>query len=826
MNNQSNPQLQLANDFVRFTGRHIFLTGKAGTGKTTFLHDLKKNSPKRMVVVAPTGVAAINAGGMTMHSFFQLPFGPVLPGSGMHTGLSGKQPTYKRYSKEKQNIIKSLDLLVIDEISMVRADMMDGVDEVLRRFRKSDLPFGGVQLLMIGDMQQLAPVVKDDEWKILKQYYDTVFFFGSNALNKTNYVSIELHHVYRQRDSRFISLLNKIRDNKIDDETIDLLNSRHTAGSSSDQEGYIILTTHNAKAKNINDSKLHSLPDKPMKFKAEITGNFPEYNFPTEPELILKTGAQVMFNKNDPSVDKQFFNGKIGKIIAFEEDNIMVKCPEDKYPIAVEPLEWQNVKYSLNTENKEIEESIEGTFTQVPLKLAWAITIHKSQGLTFDKAIIDAQAAFAFGQVYVALSRCRTLEGLVLKTPINKHNVKSNETINSFTRDVENNQPDQKQLDDSVNIYQEEQLTDLYDFSFLQKHIYQFMKIVRENASSLPDGLLPKIKSINEIFQDEIREVSLKFINQLSNLLAKGGGIENNKALQERVCKASNYFSEKLEKNIIDNISGFSIETDNKKLKKYAKDVFDSLFKETMFKIACLRSCRTGFILKDYLILKAKASIEDYQTKRRAKKTDNTDVTIDRPDLYNLLINWRNNKARAMNMDVYMVLQLKSIRDMASKVPSTRKDLKAIHGFGKKKLEIFGDELLERLNKYRSDHGMEILPAEEPEEKPKKPKISTREVTLNFWNSGMDARQIAKERELAITTIEGHLALLVGDGILAVEQLVSEEKINNIKAYYLKHEPEGLTIMKEALGDDYSYSELRYVVNHLKFEGSISNMKS
>lgn len=381
-----NPQLQLANDFVEFTGQHIFLTGKAGTGKTTFLRHLKDRSPKRMIVVAPTGVAAINAGGVTIHSFFQISFGPQVPGY-----QGGDKQGFKRFSKEKRNIMKSLDLLVIDEISMVRADLLDGIDETLRRFRNNNRPFGGVQLLMIGDLQQLAPVVKEDEWNILRSHYETAFFFSSKALQKTQYVSIVLLHVYRQSDQHFLDLLNKIRDSQADRELIDQLNKRYKPNFDPGNENYIILTTHNAKAKQINESKLVRLKTKSVHHGAEVGGNFPEYTFPTEVDLELKKGAQVMFVKNDPNPEKRYFNGKIGTITDFTEDEVIVQCPEEKEPIYVTAVEWQNIKYSIDEDTKEIRESVEGTFTQIPLKLAWAITIHKSQGLTFDRAIIDSE---------------------------------------------------------------------------------------------------------------------------------------------------------------------------------------------------------------------------------------------------------------------------------------------------------------------------------------------------------------------------------------------------------------------------------------------------
>ena len=379
-----NPQLDLAFNFVEFTNKNIFLTGKAGTGKTTFLHNLRKKSPKRMIVVAPTGVAAINAGGVTIHSFFQMPFGPYIPNQNAQiaeTGRTGETQFaagYTKISKSKKDIIKSLDLLVIDEISMVRADLLDGVDEVLRRYRDRDKAFGGVQLLMIGDIQQLSPVVKDDEWRLLKPYYQTAYFFGSRALQSTDYVSIELKHIYRQSDRDFIEILNRVRENRADTATLQHLNQRYQKEfRGTDEEGYITLTTHNSRARELNSSKLAELNKKEVLFEALVEADFPEYAYPTDAQLVLKIGAQVMFVKNDISAEKQFYNGKIGKLVNIDEEDYLlyIACPGESEPIAVGRAEWENTKYEINPETKEIEESVIGKFIQYPLKLAWAITI-------------------------------------------------------------------------------------------------------------------------------------------------------------------------------------------------------------------------------------------------------------------------------------------------------------------------------------------------------------------------------------------------------------------------------------------------------------------
>jgi len=476
MDFSNNPQLKLAYDFVQHSGCNVFLTGKAGTGKTTFLHNFKKESVKRLVVLAPTGVAAINAGGVTLHSFFQLPFGPQLPADVEGFSLFGEEAVkasaakLQRFNREKINIIKSLDLLVIDEISMVRADLLDAVDAVLRRFRDRFKPFGGVQLLMIGDLQQLAPVVKEADWEILKPYYDSAFFFSSRALQKTEFVGIELKKIYRQQDQAFIRLLNKVRDQDLDAESLQELNRRYVPGFAPEEsEGYITLTTHNHQAEKINDLKLNNLKSKARMFKAVVTGEFPEWSYPTEAELTLKVGAQVMFVKNDITPLKQYYNGKIGTLTKMTEDRVLVQCAGDGEPISVGPVEWQNCRYALDEETKAIKETIIGAFTQYPLKLAWAITIHKSQGLTFEKAIIDARAAFAHGQVYVALSRCTTLEGLVLSAPLGPQTIKTDDTVKNFTRQIEENPPGEEQFRDLKNAYQKSLIRDLFDFSGLER---------------------------------------------------------------------------------------------------------------------------------------------------------------------------------------------------------------------------------------------------------------------------------------------------------------------------------------------------------------------
>ena len=818
MDIQNNPQLQLAYDFVQFTGKNIFLTGKAGTGKTTFLHNLKKHSSKWMIVVAPTGVAAINAAGVTIHSFFQLSFGPQIP-----DGNSGGQASFNRFSKEKIKIIKSMDLLIIDEISMVRADLLDGIDSTLRRYKNRYLPFGGVQLLMIGDLQQLTPVAKEEEWGLLRKYYDTPFFFSSHALKCTEYISIELKHVYRQKDEHFIKLLNKVRNNKIDEEVIDILNSKYSPDFRNDNDGYITLTTHNAKAKEINDLKLELLNEESHNFDAEVSGNFPEYVYPTEFELLLKTGAQVMFVKNDPEAEKQFYNGKIGTIVEIDEDFVKVKCKGDNEEINVVPVEWQKMKYSIDEQTKEISETIDGTFTQYPLKLAWAITIHKSQGLTFEKAIIDAEDAFTHGQVYVALSRLKSFDGLVLSTPFQKQSVKHNHIVENYTKNIEENQPDKLKLESSKKDFEKHLITDLFNFENLRILILYSIKLLREHSNSLQDKPLDVFLEVSKNFERDVLDVSLKFGKQLDNLFFQSANSENDEVLQARIKKASTYFSEKISQNVTESLGDFSIETDNKAVRKLLNDAINKVSDEANLKLACFQNCKNGFIVKDFLEVRAKAKLDEKVQKSKNKKA-NKKISEDivNPEFYKELVAWRNAKVEELECEYFMVLHLKTMRELSEQLPVTAKSLKAINGFGKKKFEMFGKELLELTIAYCKEKNIEMDFAEETEtEKPKKVKTPTRQISFDLWNAGKTIQEIAKVRGYVESTIEGHLATFVASGEIPIEKLMSSEKTKLISDHFNNHENQSLNDAKSALGDDITYSELRLVLAHLEFTGKI-----
>ena len=691
---QTNPQLELVSDYVQYTGQHIFLTGKAGTGKTTFLHDLREHPLKRMVVVAPTGVAAINARGVTIHSFFQLPFGPLI-------GIDRIKSEQMKFNKEKVNIIRSLDLLVIDEISMVRADLLDAIDTVLRRFRIHNKPFGGVQLLMIGDLQQLSPVVKEDERALLREYYDTPYFFSSKALRETSFVSIELTQVFRQQDDHFISILNQVRENRLSKFSLGQLNQRYFPDfQPNDDEGYITLCTHNAQAKRINETKLKSLAGNEHYFEAQIEGNFPEYSYPADFELVVKEGAQVMFVKNDTSPEKLFYNGKIGTITHIEDPFIFVLCPGDEDEIAVSKAVWENVKYSLKANTDEIIEDTEGTFTQYPLRLAWAITIHKSQGLTFERAIIDAQSSFAHGQVYVALSRCKTLEGMVLSTPINHHSIINDHTVKGFTEHIEQNQPDKNQLNSARIAYQHELLTDLFRFTQFRNRILYIEKIINENKGSIPTHTQDLFLRMFPVLHTEIWEVADKFQSQIKQLLPQQPDVEQNTVLQIRIGKAAGYFSEKIKTIIFDALDKADLDIDNKTVKKQLNDAVNRFENDARIKRESLMACLNGFCLKELLQAKAVAAIEKAKPKKAREVVTMDDENIPHPELFNLLRSWRMAKATELGLPAFSVFSQKALYEMVNYLPINKKSLLKITGIGEKKTTQFGSEIIEVIQEY------------------------------------------------------------------------------------------------------------------------------
>ena len=539
---ETNKELREAWEFVEHTGTSIFLTGKAGTGKTTFLKLVKEKSSKRIIVVAPTGVAAINAGGVTIHSFFQLPPTPYIPGTTIRDRYD--------FAKSKRRIIASLDMLVIDEISMVRADLLDAVDTVLRRFRDRTQPFGGVQLLMIGDLQQLTPVVTAQDDEVLSRYYDTPYFFGSRALRQINYVTIQLTHVYRQQDPAFITVLNHVRDGNPTVGDMNRLNDRcNPAFIPRQEDGYIRLTTHNRLADSYNENELLKLPGKRYTFQAKVKGDFPAANYPADQNLVLKQGAQVMFIKNDPSMKHEYYNGKIGHVVAVDEKSITVKCPGDPNTIQVEQDVWENTKYAINPEKKTIEPQVAGTFTQYPLRLAWAITIHKSQGLTFEHAIIDAGFSFAPGQVYVALSRCKSLEGIVLASRIGISSIFNDPRVTEYISHQQQKAEESiRELSSLKDAYFKEQLLDMFNFNLLYGSEQMLNRTMIEFFRAFPH-LCDYHRTVMENVKKKVIDVAYKWLNIIRQM--PNGGLHDD-AFLKRVQRSADYFAAALKEQIPD----------------------------------------------------------------------------------------------------------------------------------------------------------------------------------------------------------------------------------------------------------------------------------
>ena len=793
-----NHELELALQFIEKTDRNLFITGKAGTGKTTFLHKIKSESLKRMVIVAPTGVAAINAKGVTIHSFFQMPFGPILPNQIANTNQQ------RKFSKTKIDIIKSLDLVVIDEISMVRADLLDAIDQVMRRYKNRNKVFGGAQILMIGDLQQLAPVVKPNEWSLLQSHYETVYFFSAKAYQEANVVSIELKHIYRQKNENFIKILNEIRTNTLSDASAEILNKNYNPSfSPTKEEGYITLTTHNNRANLINDSELNKLKIKSAFFNAEISGKFSENAYPNAERLELKVGAQVMFLKNDSSTDKRYYNGKIGIITAISKETVTVQCPNEADEIVTEKETWSNINYSINEETKAIKEEMIGAFSQIPLRLAWAITIHKSQGLTFERAIIDAEASFAHGQTYVALSRCTSLEGLVLKTPITRSAIINDSTVSIFNESVEENHPDERILNESEKYFQLNLISEILDYQPLLYPITRLIDIFYNNRTSIKGDVIDHLQTIKDDGVVALMKVSNGFKNQLLQISEEAVLPENSSQIQERFIKAIAYFLNTTLHSIQKPIDTITFSTDNKAVKKDFSKQFDSLQEKLEEKLFALQKMTKGFKVQVYLQVRANAVLQKTEPTKKKAVASKRD-----PILALKLRELRDGIAKSLEIAHFQIFTQETLYALCDDLPRTEKELLKVVGMGKTRVSKYGEEILEAIEVYCKDNGINRLNEQKKEDK--KP---TKQISFELFKAGVSIKEIAKERSLTAGTIENHLANYITSGDIDVLELIELKRYKNIRNQIeAAGEVKGLTALKEKVDGSITYMELKMVL--------------
>ncbi|HKO80293.1 MAG TPA: helix-turn-helix domain-containing protein [Chitinophagaceae bacterium] len=826
----NNTIFNIAVDLVNQSSRNMFLTGKAGTGKTTFLKHIRDTCPKQMAIVAPTGVAAINAGGVTIHSFFQLPFSPFVPeskGFNNNNDVADKHSLLSRLrlTGEKKKVIQELELLIIDEISMVRCDTLDAIDAVMRHVRQRRFErFGGVQVLFIGDMYQLPPVVPEQEWRILSEFYNSPYFFDSKVVLEEPPVYIEFTKIYRQSDERFINLLNQVRNNEMDERGMEILDSRfrpvfrRTKG-----DGYIVLTTHNRKADATNTEELQKITERMHSFTAEVKGDFSEKAYPADEQLLLKVGAQVMFIKNDLEKVRRYFNGKIGTVTRIEADKIYVLCKDEDDEIEVKKETWDNIRYSVNKTNRQLEEEVLGSFTQYPLRLAWAITIHKSQGLTFEKAIIDAGEAFAPGQVYVALSRCISLEGMILQSNIRQSSLHSDNRIVAFSKSRSSSAHLQNELLTAKRNYQLAVLTSVFDFAVVLENCEAINAYITEFRSAFNSEIQEWLLLLQESV-GELKEVSVKFQSQLRTLFLQDTKEEQ---IQERIKAASIFFKSKLE-DIIAYLQRSPAVTDSRLHAKEYNDSLKEIFAHLSVKKYLLQGLDNGFNLDSYqqrkksFVLPA-FTVNSYATASLQQRTESP-----YPALHQQLRKLRDNICAKKDLPVYFVVTGKTLDEMVQYLPQTLEELQKISGFGKAKIESYGQQFLDIILAYSEQHGLSSLIHEKSPKRERKTdsngsrrdKPDTKALSFDLYKAGKSVADIANERKLTIQTIEGHLAYYIRQGEIGIEELISREKLVIIEPVIKEFNGGSITSIKEKVGSSIGFGEIRLAIAWYDFKRS------
>lgn len=810
---------EIAEEFIQLTNCSVFLTGKAGTGKTTMLRQIREVAFKQTAVVAPTGVAAINAGGTTIHSFFQLPFSPFLPTIEAKKAFIAKQ----QVSSVRRKIYRELELLIIDEVSMVRADVLDAIDTVLRHYRfRPNEPFGGVQVVFIGDMYQLPPVCVGEEWELLRRYYESPYFFHSQVIYQDPPIYIELDKIFRQSNQQFINLLNEVRNNQLTPDTFRLLSHCYQPNFRNVDE-YITLTTHNASADAINNDELAKIDAPYYKFMAHIDRDFPERIFPTEVELVLKLGAKVMFIANDMAQPRRYYNGKIGEITEINDNEIWVTCDGESEAIKVSLEVWENKSYTIDPETNQLEEKTLGTFTQYPLRLAWAITIHKSQGLTFDRVVIDAAAAFASGQVYVALSRCRSLDGIVLTSQINPNSLAVDPQIVRYSEQRLPIVELERQVELFKSRYSLQLLVKLFSLEDLMSHTVSFVNYIKtvlddfnEDTAPYLDELLANVNSLYT--------VARRFIAQLLSFNPKSDIVR----IAERVKAAAGYFVPQLDDLLILIESSPAI-TESK---VEAQDYIDRL--QAIFEITSqLRHVIDGIAddisVVNYFDAKQSYKVPPFKVKAYVVEREVKMLKTDHPKLYKMLATWRNDYCKENNIPAFQMFGNATLVEVSNKLPIEIEQLIKIKGFGKIKIQRFGKECVDIVRIYCRENGIEASSQSditfEPEseygdEKPKKrkrrekekvEKIPSEEITLSLINQGKTLQEIADERGLVLGTIYTHLAKLIHAKKIDIAQYVDADLLNKVMSI-LNTTPEiSNSELFEFLEGSATYDDLRLI---------------